>query len=201
MNTTDAIHQRGHALEDLYFRHIDETLLQKMREKSQREQMTKELSDVAAIDDTELLDHMLDLDINASTIAAFTLTPLVFVAWADGSVTSGERQTVMSAALTRGVSDNPLAFMLLKQWLGTRPPRELWETWKEYASRLHQTLPAETADTLASKLENNARVVAEASGGVLGIGKTSNAEQKILNAIRETLPPRTEPIVRVDASD
>ncbi|MCC9601736.1 hypothetical protein LOC67_14345 [Stieleria sp. JC731] len=199
MNETDTIHQRGHALEDLYFRRVDESLLQTMREKTRRRQLLEELADVAAIEDTDVLNHMLDLNINASTIAAFTLTPLVFVAWADGTVTSGERQMVISAALVRGVSENPLAFMLLKQWLETRPPRQMWETWKEYAERLHESLPAEIADSLAAQMISNAKVVAKASGGVLGVGKTSNAEQKILDAIAETLPKRSDAIVRVDA--
>ncbi|OYP28901.1 hypothetical protein [Rhodopirellula sp. MGV] len=201
MNDTDTIHQRGHVLEDLYFRRVDDTLLQSMREKSKRVAMLRELANIAAVDDPELLNHMLDLNINASTIAAFTLTPLVFVAWADGTVTSGERQMVISAALTRGVSDNPLAFILLKQWLDVRPPRDLWETWKEYAQKLHESLPAETADSVADRLISNAKVVAKSSGSVLRRGKVTNPEQKILDAIAETLPNRGGSIVRVDPHD
>ena len=188
----DAIHRRGQALENEYFQHVDQQLLQKLREKSDYEQRLAELTEAAGVKDAELARHLIDAGIDASNVAALTLTPIVFVAWASGTVSPEERQGVMSAALRRGVNSNPLAFRLLEQWLQTRPPRELWSLWKEYAAALHQTLPAETAEKLRERLLTQAREVAMASGGVLGVGKICPSEQRVLDEIESVLPARSE---------
>ena len=188
MIQTDAIHKRGLALENEYFQHVDQELLKKLRETSERAQRLEELTKATGLHDDELGSHLLDAGIDASNVAALTLTPIVFVAWASGTISPEERQGVISAALRRGVSSNPLAFRLLEQWLQTRPPRELWQLWKEYAGALHQALPGTTADKLRARLLVQAEEVAMASGGVLGVGKVCAAEQRVLDEIEVVLP-------------
>ena len=188
MTDEDAIHQRGRVLEDLYFRAVDEELLRDMRQKSSHAEMVQELTKATGLENQELIDQIIDAGFSLSTLAALSLTPLVFVAWADGSVTSDERQTVIAAALRQGVYQNPLAFKMVEQWLQTRPSRELWQIWRDYAAAMHETLPAVTADKFAALLKRNAIAVAQASGGTLGFGKISSAEQKVIDEIVETLP-------------
>ncbi|WP_182866662.1 hypothetical protein [Stieleria mannarensis] len=188
----DTIHRRGQALEDQYFQRVDQELLRKLREKDEREERLAELTKATGVRDERVATHLVEAGINASNIAAMTLTPLVFVAWASGSVTPEERKSVMSAALRRGVSSNPLAFRLLEQWLQSRPPRDMWGLWKEYAAGVHHTLPAETANKLRQRLLEQAKEVAMASGGVLGVGKICPAEQRVLDEIESTLPTRTD---------
>lgn len=186
----DGIHRRGQALENEYFQRVDQELLKNLRQASERAQRLEELSKATGLNDSQVCEHLLDVGIDATNIAALTLTPIVFVAWASGSVSSEEREGVISAALCRGVNSNPLAFQLLEQWLQTRPRRELWQIWKEYAAAVHQKLPAVTANKLRESLLSQAESVAMASGGVLGVGKICPAEQRVLTEIQTTLPVR-----------
>lgn len=191
MNEMDGLHQRGKALEDEYFRRVDIALIEKMRSESEQNKRIKELIAATGLDDESLLEQLVKGGVNATNIAAFALTPLVFIAWADGSVDVSERQTVISASLRQGVNGNTLAFHLLEQWLINRPSRELWKLWKAYAGELHRALPPSTADKLANRLHRQCSDVANASGGLLGVGKICDAEQQILDEIAETLPERT----------
>lgn len=186
----DTLHRRGQALENEYFQRVDHELLKKLRESTERAQRMNELMKATGVHNDEIISHLVDAGINASNVAALTLTPIVFVAWASGSVSTEERQGVLSAALRRGVSSNPLAFRLLEQWLQTRPPRDLWHLWKEYAGALHAALPPTTSDKLRERLLAQAKEVAMASGGVLGVGKICPAEQRVLDEIEVLLPVR-----------
>jgi hypothetical protein len=187
----ESFKKRGQALENEYFQRVDQELLAKLRQSTEHKARVEELIKATGIHDETVADHLVDAGIDAGNVAALTLTPLVFVAWADGSVAASERQSVISAALRRGVNSHPTAFALVEQWLQTRPTRDLWAIWKEYANDLHQSLPAATANKLTERLLSQAKEVAEASGGVLGVGKISAAEQRILDEIQETLPKRS----------
>lgn len=191
MIETDGIHKRGQALENEYFQRVDQELLHNMRLEEEREQNLKELTEATGLHDGVVAGHLLDAGIDATNVAALTLTPLVFVAWASGSVSAEERQGVISAALRRGVSSNATAFRLLEQWLQTRPKRQLWELWKEYAAALHGSLPSASADKLRERLVAQAKVVAMASGGFMGVGKVCPAEQRVLDEMNEVLSHRT----------
>ena len=182
----DAIHDRGRALEDEFFHRVDEQLREKLRQEMEREQQREQLIASTGLKDDELLNHLLDGGFQPATIAALVLVPAVFVAWADGSVTANERQAVMSAALQRGLEDQPLAMKMVDAWLHHHPPRSLWKLWKEYSLAVRKTVPANVAEKLTSEILRQCKVVAEASGGTLGFGKVSKAEQEILDEIAET---------------
>ena len=188
----DALRQRGRALEDEYFQRVDHELLKDLREKTLRCERIAELGDAIGLGDSQICQHLLDVGIDATNVAALTLTPMVFAAWASGTVTPEERQNVISVALRRGVNSNPLAFRLLEQWLQTRPPRELWDAWKEYVLAVYETLPRETANKLRSRMLVQLEQVALASGGVLGVGKICRAEQRLIDEIEDWLPTRTD---------
>lgn len=187
----DAIHRRGQALENEYFQRVDQELLRKLREAGQRENRLEELAKATGLHDDEVGAHLLSAGIDASNVAALTLTPIVFVAWASGTVSPEERQGVISAALRRGVGSNPLAFQLLEQWLETRPPRDLWNLWKEYAAAIHAALPPSTAEKLRTRLLAQCESVAMASGGVLGVDKICPAERRVMDEVESVLPSRT----------
>jgi hypothetical protein len=128
----------------------------------------------------------LDGGFQPATVAALVLVPAVFVAWADGSVTPQERQAVMSAALQRGLENQPLAMKMIDAWLHSHPSQSLWKLWKEYAAAFRQTVPETVAEKLTSEIVRLCKSVAEASGGTLGFGKVSKAEQEILDEIAAT---------------
>ncbi len=148
-----------------------------------REKLREQLASATGFQDPELIDHLVDGGFEPTTLAALALVPMVFVAWADGSVTPSERKTVMSLALKRGLDSEPMSLQMLETWLQKHPPRPLWKLWKEYAAALHETVSPTLSELLATEILAQATAVAEASGGTLGFGKVSNEEQKILDEI------------------
>jgi hypothetical protein len=185
MHDTDALHQRGQALEDEFFHRVDEKLRVELREAMEREKSREQLSAATGFKDQALLDHFLEGGFQATTLAALSLVPTVWVAWADGSITPKERQAVLSAALQRGLEHEPTAFQMVEGWLHKHPPRSLWKLWKEYAEAVHETVSPTLAELLMTEILRQATVVAEASGGTLGFGKITASEQAILDEIRD----------------
>jgi len=179
----DAIHQRGKALEDEFFRRVDEKLLADLQESQERAKTKEQLALVTGFQDDQLLEHLIDGGFQPATLAALALVPAVFVAWADGSVTAQERQAVMSAALHRGIEEQPTAMKMLEAWLHKHPPRSLWKLWKEYMEAVHSSVPPDSAAALANEVKQQAKTVAEASGGTLGFGKISQSEREVLDDI------------------
>ena len=187
MQESDALHRRGQAMEDEFFHRVDEKLRENLRAKIEREESRTRLAAATHIEDATLLDHLLDADISSSSIAALTLVPVVFVAWADGSVTAAERQAIIHAALNRGIKDQPTAFALLEGWLEERPKNSLMTLWNEYFCALRQSLAPTLSEVLANEIMQLATHVAEASGGYFGRGKVSADEQKVLDHIKQVL--------------
>lgn len=179
----DALHERGKALENEFFRRVDEKLMADLKASEERAKTKEQLALVTGFQDDKLLEHLVDGGFEASTLAALALVPAVFVAWADGTVTAQERQAVMSAALHRGIEEQPTAMKLLEAWLHKHPPRSLWKLWKEYVAALYASVPAESGAALANEIRQQAKTVAEASGGTLGFGKISQSEREILDDI------------------
>lgn len=192
MSDTDALHKRGQALEDEFFHRVDEKLRADLRESMRRELMREQLSSATGFRDSVLLDHLVDAGFEGTSLTALALVPAVFVAWADGSVTPQERQAVFSVALQRGLEHEPTAIQLVEGWLHHRPPRSLWKLWKEYAVAIHDSVSATLAEKLIREIHGQAKTVAEASGGTLGIGRVSSEEQVILDEIAALLSKDSE---------
>ncbi len=118
-------------------------------------------------------------------MAALALVPAVFVAWADGSIAAGERQSIMHVALRRGLEDNQPAFQLVEGWLNKHPPQSLWTLWKEYAHAVQESVTPTLSEMLKKEILRQSAAVAEASAGMFGLGKVSTEEQAILDEIAE----------------
>jgi uncharacterized membrane protein YebE (DUF533 family) len=183
----DAIQRRGQALEDEFFHRVDQKLIQDLRNSTERDSARKALREATNFADETLLNQLLDKGFTASSITALMLLPSVFVAWADGSVSDSERTNVIQAALQRGVDSQSVAYQLIQSWLDKRPPHSLWEAWREYAEGVRQSMSSEQANTLAKEIVDQATRVAEASGGMLGIGKVSAAEKDVIERIRKSM--------------
>ncbi|MGV3483849.1 MAG: hypothetical protein ACO1RT_05485 [Planctomycetaceae bacterium] len=183
MSDVDPIHKRGHALEDEFFHRVDEKLREQLQAKLAREKSSEAIAEATGLRDPKLLNDLVEAGFQSTTLAALALVPAIFVAWADGSVTEKERQTVMSDALNRGLDRQTVAFQLIEHWLSKRPAHSLWTLWKEYAAAVYLEMSPSTAKSLAAEILQQATAVARASGGALGIGKVSPSEQSILDEI------------------
>ncbi len=176
----DDLRGRGRVLEDDHFRKLDRKRIERLREREEREAARQKLSREAGIDD-ETSDILLDVGIGAEELPALDWIPLVEVAWSDGDVDVPERDAILGAMESDGIAEGHPAHDLLLSWLEARPAPELFQAWQRHLSR------ADRSAEQRSGILDRARAVAQASGGMLGIGKVSGAESKALETIESLL--------------
>jgi len=169
---------RGSYLEEQFFGHREEKLLDRLRAEHQdsidREHLRREIN----IHDDTVIGKLIDLGVRAETIAALSLVPLIEVAWADRSIESKEAAAIARAAEEDGLCE--AGFDLLQSWLTHRPGDELLEAWEQYVAALRDMLGGDQIAALKKEVMGHARSVAEAAGGLLGVGKISKGEQAML---------------------
>jgi len=171
------------ALEDSFFAKENARILQELRAASALEEKKIEFREYLNIESEEVLDALIDLEVEPETLIAFTLVPLVEVAWADGVIQPKEREAILKAAIESGVVDGSPTCTLLRNWLQTPPDPVLLETWRGYIEELMNSLGERAKTHLKSSSIGRARAVAEAAGGFLGIGSISAAEKKKLEEL------------------
>ncbi len=120
---------------------------------------------------------------NPETLVAFSLVPLVEVAWADGEIQPKERDAIIKAAIERGVEEDSPTCDLLRNWLQTKPDPKLLEVWKGYIEVLKDSLGERSRAHLKSGTMGRARAIAEAAGGFLGVASISAAEKKMIEEL------------------
>ena len=72
---------KAKALEDSFFAKENERILQELRAAKKREEKKKEFRKHLSIDNDEILGALVDLEVEPETLIAFSLVPLVEVAW------------------------------------------------------------------------------------------------------------------------
>lgn len=176
--------ERRQALEEEFFRRREQALIERMRQEQQRRELTEALSQASGIKDPEVLRKLVDLGIQPRTLAPLALVPLVEVAWADGSMAPKEREAIVAAAEAAGLDRGSAGFALLESWLEERPEPALRQVWFEYVRALCSALDEAGRQRLRSEVMGRARAVAEAAGGILGLGrKVSPAEEQVLREL------------------
>lgn len=174
------------ALEESFFAKENQKLLARLQEEAARQRKREVLAEALRIDDDHILDHLVDLDLSPEAIVAFSLVPLVEVAWADGEIQPKERAAILRAAEERGVTPDSTNHELLENWLRERPDARLLEVWRRYSTALLNELDPDERSTMRERLLGNARRVAEAAGGFLGLGSISDAEKAVLEDLEST---------------
>src|SRR3954454_19321394 len=112
---------REKAMEANYFRQQDARLLESLRNANKFDAMAEALRDGLQVDNPELLERVRAQGVDADSAAAFLLLPLVEVAWAEGSVSKKEQDTVVRIAHERGVAEGSPGEGRLLEWLRERP--------------------------------------------------------------------------------
>jgi hypothetical protein len=164
----DVFHERARGEEAQYFRKQDEKLLQKMRERAALEEVAQALAEKLRVDNPELVTRVLDLGLTRDTGTAILLAPLVQVAWAEGSVSRRERETLFELAASRGVEPGSGAHAQLEAWLERRPSDALFETALEVMKAGLGVLPDTEREEHVRQIVDACKRVAEATGGGLG---------------------------------
>jgi len=99
----DSLHERGKAMEDLYFQQKDQQLLAKLKADLGKEEGRKSLERATGILDEGILDKMLAANISAESMLAVSLIPLASVAWSEGVMDAGEKEAILQAADIAGI--------------------------------------------------------------------------------------------------
>ncbi|MBX7114967.1 MAG: hypothetical protein K1X64_11625 [Myxococcaceae bacterium] len=183
---SDAFEDRRKEMEEAFFRKQNEKLLEKMRHEKQVAVDRQGIARLTGITQDAVLDTLLAMKLNPETVTAFTLFPLVEVAWADGAVDAKEKKAVLEGAAQKGIAPGSAAAELLEGWLANKPSPKLHDTWKSYVQAMCKNLEPIDRENLKKELLGWARQVAQATGGILGMGeKVSSAEETALHRLAE----------------
>ncbi len=170
------------SLEDAYFIQGDQFLIDNLRDLKKLKETKENLAKVSGISDPVVLDKLVKLDIHPETLSSLAVIPLVAVAWADGSIDPKERKAILKSLSTASFASG-INLELVNHWLDTKPKSELLEAWVHYSQALAKELTPEERKSLREELVGHARQVAEAAGGLLGLGSISAPEKTLLEKL------------------
>lgn len=177
------LEERGRALEDQFYEKENQEKLAAMKAKLDSQRSKDELRKASGMTDEAVLDRLVGLGLRANTIAALSLVPLIQVAWADGSVQDNERTAILQGAHGKGLEDGSAGYELLQSWLKHKPGDDLFTAWEAYIKALTAQLNDEQNRLLKNQIVGFAKLVAASAGGILGFGKVSATEERVLHRI------------------
>lgn len=183
--TEEFLGERKRVLEEEFFRKRERALLERMRAEQARQTRRQALAEASGLTDDAVLDHLVELGIEPDTLLALRLVPLVEVAWADGHLDERERRAILEALAAAGLAPGSPARTLVEGWLTEPPPPALWEAWAAYTRALCARLAPGERQRLRTTVLDQARAVARAAGGFLGLGRISPEEEERLRAIEQ----------------
>jgi len=182
----DGLQQRGRALENLFFDNLDQQLVAKLRDSSAKEEAQDNLMAATGISDPELASDLVELGIGTSTMSAFSLFPLVWVAWCDKTMTESEKAAIIKAAGENNITEGSPAMELLQSWLKSNPCDNIKGAWMDYAAELKNIAAPETVERVRQTVINRAKQVSSSAGGFLGLTSScSEIERKTLEQIEK----------------
>jgi len=182
---THPIFKEARLLEEAFFRKRDAALLGEINKREAIQTRKNTLAKVSGIKDEKVLGQLIEHDIHAETLAAFSLVPLIEVAWADGDIPPAERKVLLHAMEEAGIQRDSVAYQIMEQWMERRPEPKLMKLWKNYTQALMGELTPEAQKLIRQTVLEHARAVAEAAGGFLGFGRVSNEENAVLLTLEE----------------
>jgi hypothetical protein len=181
----DPLMLKARRLEDAFFLQNDKSLIEKQKALKRMKETKDALRKASGIHNEAVLQKLVELDVRPETIASLSVIPLVEVAWADGSVSKSEEGAVLAGARKTGIKEHTMEYALLKQWLRHKPPVAMMDAWVHYVQGLCEKFNVREKNALKKEVLGNAQAVAEASGGVLGIGAVSGEEKAVLAKLKK----------------
>lgn len=184
--SSDAFDDRRKALEDQFFKQQNDAALQKMKDQQARAATKEEIQRLTGISNPVVLDALSNLKLGGAAVMVMSMFPLVEIAWADGKVDDKERRIVLQQAENVGIAQGTEAALLLAQWLDEKPELSWHQLWTDYVAELVKKMKTEDRELLKNEVLGRARIVAEASGGLLGAGfAVSGAEKRVLEKLEK----------------
>ena len=182
----DSFEDRRKALEEQFFQAHDQQLVQKMKDAALQAASKSELRQLTGITQEQVLDALAALKLGGAATLVMALYPIIEVAWADGQIDERERRVILDLARTLGLSEGTPAAEYLAKWLVEKPELRWHALWADYVKALAAQMKHDDKALLKNTILGRARVVAEASGGFLGVAfRVSGAEAKVLTALEQ----------------
>ncbi len=178
----ELLESRRKALEG-YFFEKDQELWDALKHGVTVERAKQDLREVSGIHDESVLDELVRLKLSPPTLAAFAMTPLVFMAWASGSVSSKEAKVVLKAADERGVPEGSGSYRALEAWLQQAPADQLLDAWKHYTQSLMKEMTEDARLSVKREVLGRSKEIARAAGGLLGLGAICPDEAELLREL------------------
>ena len=127
--------------------------------------------------DAALVDRVEQLGFSGESLQVLDLLPLVHVAWADGRIQKEERAVLLAILDQRGLAPESEASLLIESLLEQRPS----ETFFAESRAVLVDLATRTGASGKDVVDLCAKI-AEASGGLFGLGRRVTAEERALVA-------------------
>jgi hypothetical protein len=183
------ISKRARAAEDEYFARRDRERIEAERRKEADAAELRRLGEALGLSDEELLSKLRAAGFGPSHVALVPVLPALEVAWSDGAVGTAEGQLLKEQL--RGYSDgrqpSAEAIAKLDEFLLKRPPDHVFEGARRAAQVAVSKADEGKRRELATRIIAEARAVAEAGGGLLGLGTVSTPERRALEALAAAL--------------
>jgi len=180
MAKSDPLGDRRRASEEDYFRKREQELIEQLRKRAAAQADRQRLADATGIADEDLLTRLEDLGLTAETIRLLDLVPLVQVAWAEGNVSTRERELILEAARAHGIHEGTAAHAKLTTWLTSPPSEGLFESALRIIPAMIAGLPKDQQTASHRSLLGYLESIAAASGGIFGLRSVSPEERAIL---------------------
>jgi len=184
------LEQRRKGLEESFFAKHNRELLEKLRQKTDAAERREQFIAVSGIRNQALLDELVGLGLDAGSLAALGLIPMLQVAWADGKVQQRERDALLEAARKSGVVPGGPGYELFVGWLEREPDARLFKVWKDYIHALRGAVSEDSMRALRVEVLARAKAVARAAGGILGVGSVWGTEKGVLDQLEAAFEDR-----------
>jgi hypothetical protein len=89
--------------------------------------------------------------------------------------------------MSKGISQETISRVIAHDWFRKKPTEELWEIWAEFSAATSASLNPSMYNELIDKILRLCRLVADASGGFMGLGKISTTETQAIDRVTRTL--------------
>jgi hypothetical protein len=93
----------------------------------------------------------------------------------------------MKSNPVKGIAQETISRVIAHEWFCKKPTDELWKIWAEFSAATSASLNPSIYNELIDEIVRLCRLVADASGGFMGLGKISATETRAIDRVIRTL--------------
>ena len=187
MHEGDPSSDRQRVQEDEYFRRRDQELLEQQRHRAEAETERRLIAQAIGLNDDAVVVDLQLVGYRPDTVVLLELVPPVQVAWADGSVSTRERELLLKMAAREHMTQGAPARDLLEAWIRQQPSTDSFDASLRALSDILNSLQADARTSLRQKMIDDCTAIARASGGFLGWNHVSSDERRVIERITREL--------------